>query len=182
MAGNRDGRHLRGVYGHGCLLYGYLAASRYGMNQKASSQDEIIPNCNQGARACVVCDVDVCLTWVSFFANAACLPALGTCMNASYACLVSSLYTMVNPSCRRACFPFPLPIPYPFLPNPYPHALQTFFSTHLISPHIHTHTLSQAPSTSALFFAKNSLNHFNGFSGSCVARCFIASSKYGVTC
>lgn len=37
------------------------------------------------------------------------------------------------------------------------------------------------PSISLLLFAKNSLRNFNGFSGSFVARCFIASSKCGVT-
>lgn len=40
----------------------------------------------------------------------------------------------------------------------------------------------QAPSISALFCAKYSLNHLSGFSGSSVARFFIASSKCGVTC
>ena len=181
MAGNRDGRHLRGVYGHGCLLYGYLAASRYGMNQKASSQDEIIPNCNRGARKCVVCDVDVCLTWVSFFSYVppACLEHL---MSASYASLVSSVHHG-NPT-------LPLPSLLSISSAMFtchsllsPHSTQytrsTSFSTH--SP-CTTPTTLQAPSTSALFCAKNSLNHFNGFSGSCVARCFIASSKYGVTC
>lgn len=38
------------------------------------------------------------------------------------------------------------------------------------------------PSISALFIAKNSLKNFSGFSGSLVARCFIASSRCGVTC
>jgi hypothetical protein len=38
------------------------------------------------------------------------------------------------------------------------------------------------PSISALFIARNSLKNFNGFSGSFVAKCFIASSKCGVTC
>jgi hypothetical protein len=38
------------------------------------------------------------------------------------------------------------------------------------------------PSISALFIAKNSLKNFKGFSGSFVAKCFIASSKCGVTC
>lgn len=38
------------------------------------------------------------------------------------------------------------------------------------------------PSISALFIAKNSLRNFSGFSGSFVAKCFIASSKCGVTC
>jgi hypothetical protein len=37
------------------------------------------------------------------------------------------------------------------------------------------------PSSSALFMARNSLSHLSGFSGSVVARCFIASSKCGVT-
>lgn len=37
------------------------------------------------------------------------------------------------------------------------------------------------PSTSALLFARNSLNHFSGFSGSYAARYFIPSSKCGVT-
>lgn len=38
------------------------------------------------------------------------------------------------------------------------------------------------PSISALFIAKNSLKNFSGFSGSLVAKCFIASSRCGVTC
>jgi len=58
------------------------------------------------------------------------------------------------------------------------------YHAYLTSP-AHTHTqpfLSPPyPSISALFIAKNSLSHFNGFSGSVVARCFIASSKCGVT-
>jgi len=37
------------------------------------------------------------------------------------------------------------------------------------------------PSVSSLFFARNSDSHLRGFSGSCVARYFIPSSKCGVT-
>ena len=42
--------------------------------------------------------------------------------------------------------------------------------------------LSFHPSISALFVAKKSLRNFSGFSGSFVAKCFIASNRYGVTC
>jgi len=72
-------------------------------------------------------------------------------LNACYAPCSSRRSVLLHPY-----VPLPLPLPIPKYTHPH-------------------------PSNSALFCAKNSLKNFSGLSGSVVAKCFIASSKCGVT-